>query len=59
MLDRDYYDVWREAGASDLAERCRAQKEEILANHETEPMPQDVKRAVSEIVSSARRNLGD
>ena len=59
LLDRDYYDAWREAGASDLAERCRARKGEILAGHEPEPMPEDVKRAMSEIVSSARRNLGD
>ena len=56
-LDRQYYQTWFDAGASDLAERCRQRKNEILATHTPEPLPADVLREIDRIVAAAGREL--
>lgn len=58
LLDREFYDAWLSAGASDLAERCRQRKEQVLAEHAAEPMDAETARALDEIVAAARRELG-
>lgn len=57
LLDRDYYEAWRESGAKSTEERCRARKEEILKTHEPEPLPHDLARTLDEITAAARRDL--
>ncbi len=51
LLDREFYDAWRDAGAVSTEQRIAARKSEILATHEPEPMPGDMSAAV------ARREL--
>jgi len=58
LLDRQYYDAWNDAGRSDMAERCRAMKEDILVNHRPEPLTADQERDVAEVVEKAKRDLG-
>jgi len=58
LLDRSYYDAWREAGAESLEVRCGRRKEEILAGPGPDPVPEDLDRALDDIVASARRHLG-
>jgi trimethylamine--corrinoid protein Co-methyltransferase len=58
LLDRDFYQAWKEAGAHDTAARCRARRAEILRTHEVEPPTDEFTRAMSEIVAAARRELG-
>ena len=57
LLDREYYQAWRDAGALGAEDRCRARKEKILATAETEPVSSELDRALEDILSSARRNL--
>ncbi len=57
LLDREFYDAWRDAGAVSTEQRIAARKSEILATHEPEPMPGDMSAAVDEIVAAARREL--
>jgi trimethylamine:corrinoid methyltransferase-like protein len=57
LLDRDYYDPWYEGGASTLADRCRQEKERLLATHQAEPVAADLDRELTGIVEAARRHL--
>lgn len=57
LLDRDYYQAWADAGAASTEERCRRRREEILALHYPDPLPDDVDREVETIVEAARREL--
>ncbi len=58
LLDRQYYQAWKDAGASSLEEHCRERKEHILASHAVEPLPADVDREFVRILAAARRELG-
>jgi trimethylamine--corrinoid protein Co-methyltransferase len=58
LLDRAYYDQWREEGSRDTEQRCRRQRQEILEKHEVPPLPSELERELAQIVESARRNLG-
>jgi trimethylamine--corrinoid protein Co-methyltransferase len=57
LLDREYYQAWRDAGAWSMEDRCAARTRAILADHEPEPMPDDLEKAVAGIVAAARREL--
>lgn len=55
LLDRDYYQAWLDRGAPSLEDRCRERKESILRTHRPEPIPDELDKALNEIVASARR----
>jgi trimethylamine--corrinoid protein Co-methyltransferase len=57
MLDRQYYQAWKDAGAPSLEQRCQERKEQILASHTVEPLPADVDREFDRILAAARREL--
>ena len=57
LLDRDYFQAWKDAGAVDTETRCRRRKEEILAGHQAEPVSEELNRALDGIVRAARRHL--
>jgi len=57
LLDRQYYQAWKDVGASGLEERCRERKEGILATHTVESVPADVDREFDRILAAARREL--
>lgn len=57
LLDRQYYQAWVDDGRRDMAARCRAMKERILATHRPEPLPDDVNREVERVLEKARRHL--
>jgi trimethylamine--corrinoid protein Co-methyltransferase len=50
LADKATYSQWVERGATTMEQRAAQQVEEILANHEPEPLPQDVQQGVAEIV---------
>lgn len=58
LLDRDYYEAWREAGALSLEDKCRERKQALLASPEPEPLAEDLAQAMDEAVAAARRELG-
>jgi trimethylamine--corrinoid protein Co-methyltransferase len=57
LLDREFYDAWRAAGAASMEDRCRAQKTEILAAHQPEPVDADLAAELDRIVAAARGDL--
>ena len=57
LLDRRFYEAWRNDSASSLEERCARRKAEILANHRVEPVDADLDKALTGIVQAARREL--
>lgn len=58
LLDRQYYQAWHDAGAASMEDRCRAEAQRLLAVQKPEPIPDDLDRALDDIVRSAR-NAGD
>ncbi len=51
----DSYEAWQAAGAPDTLDEARARVDEILAAHEDEPYPDEVQRALDDLVERARR----
>jgi len=56
LLDREYYQAWLDAGATSTEDRCRAETKRILSEHEVEPVPADLDRALTDIVEAAKRH---
>jgi trimethylamine---corrinoid protein Co-methyltransferase len=57
VLDRNFYEAWRTAGAASAEERCRQRKDELLANHQPEALSDDLSRELDRIVAAARKEL--
>jgi trimethylamine---corrinoid protein Co-methyltransferase len=55
LLDRDYYQAWLDAGAQSMEDRCKAQTQATLDEHEVEPIPEDLDRELTRIVEAARK----
>jgi len=50
LFERSNYDNWLSRGGKDLGERANDQIDNILAEHTPEPLPDDLKAAIHEIV---------
>ena len=57
LLDRKNYDNWLKLGKSDMAERCRELKEEILKERTTEPLPSDMNLEIEALIEKAKIEL--
>lgn len=57
LLDRQFWQAWRDSGAKDMMRRCIERKSEILRSHTSEPLPPDTSKDIHDILESARRNL--
>ena len=53
LFDRRNYDEWAADGAKTLRQRARERLEEILQNHQPEPLPPDVQEKIDEVVNRA------
>lgn len=58
VFERGNYDQWQTAGARSLAARAAERVEEILAEHQPEPLPDDAARAIRAIVRRAEESVG-
>ncbi|MFC1582889.1 trimethylamine methyltransferase family protein, partial [Planctomycetota bacterium] len=58
LLDRNYFAPWLDGGASDMAQRIKTRKDELLATHQAEPMDADLEKEVNRIVQAAKQQLG-
>ena len=58
LLDREYYQAWLDSDSSDMSDRCRKRKEEILRTHVPEPLSSAQGSAINEVLSAAKRELG-
>jgi trimethylamine--corrinoid protein Co-methyltransferase len=57
LLERRYYNAWKEKGASDMEQRCKERKKEIISSYQTEPLTDDLVHELENIVEMAKRNL--
>lgn len=57
ILDRNNYDKWVTKGAKSMGDRCRLNKEEILANHEPVPLPGDIKNDLERVIDRAKKSF--
>jgi len=53
VFDRHNYDRWQAAGCKSLAEQAAERVSKILAEHQPEPLPEDIARKVKAIVQRA------
>jgi len=58
VFERGNYDQWQAAGGKSLAERAVERVEEILADHQPEPLPDDVVQAIKAIIRRAEEQEG-
>ncbi len=53
LFDRNNFERWQAAGSKTLRQKARERVDEILAEHQPEPLPPDVQRRIDEIVNRA------
>ncbi len=54
LFDRRFWDAWARDGGHDLAARCQAMRNQILAKHVPQPMDRATERAIDELLSTAK-----
>jgi trimethylamine:corrinoid methyltransferase-like protein len=54
-LDRTNWDQWAEQGSRDWRARSNAVIDELLANHEVEPLEERVRQEIQQLISSTCR----
>jgi len=59
LADKGTYSQWVESGATTMEQKAARQVEEILSNHQPEPLPPDVQRDVAEIVAREQAWIDD
>jgi trimethylamine--corrinoid protein Co-methyltransferase len=59
VFERGNYDQWQAAGGTSLAERAAERVEEILAEHEPEPLTDDIAQKIKAIVRRAEERFGE
>ncbi len=57
LLDREFYQAWKDAGAKSTEQRCELAVAEILASHTPEPVSDELDSALRAICADARRHL--
>jgi trimethylamine--corrinoid protein Co-methyltransferase len=57
LIDRRVREEWEARGSTSLYERALARAREILAEHQPEPLPADVRQRIRDIVATADREL--
>jgi len=57
LLDRQYYQAWRDQGAIATEAKCAQRKEQLLASHQPEPIAADLARTLDQIVADAKKQL--
>jgi trimethylamine--corrinoid protein Co-methyltransferase len=55
LIDRDARGTWEAKGSTDLTQRAREEARKILKTHQPEPLSDDVKKTIREIVASAEK----
>ena len=57
LIDRRVREDWEAQGATDMHSRALARARDILANHRPEPLPDEARQRIRDIVESADREL--
>jgi trimethylamine--corrinoid protein Co-methyltransferase len=56
LFERGIYKDWERKGSKPLAERAAERVQEILANHQPEPLAEEIKARLSQIVNNGTTN---
>ena len=51
IIDRKQYDMWEAAGSKDMRTRANERAREILANHESPPLPDEAEAVIRDILA--------
>jgi len=57
LIDRTTRGTWEAKGSKDLTQRAREEARRIIKTHQPEPLSDDVKKTLREIVESAEKEL--
>lgn len=57
VFERGNYDQWHAKGGQSLAERASERVDRILAQHQSEPLPDDVARKLTAVVQRAKESF--
>jgi trimethylamine--corrinoid protein Co-methyltransferase len=57
LIDRTTRGTWEAKGGKDLTQRAKEEARRIIKTHQPEPLSDDVKKTLREIVDSARKEL--
>jgi trimethylamine:corrinoid methyltransferase-like protein len=57
LIDRNTRGTWEAKGGLDLTQKAREEVRRVLKTHQPDPLPDDVKKTLGEIVESARKEL--
>ena len=57
LIDRNTRGTWEAKGGKDLTQAAREEARRIIATHQPEPLSDDVKKVLREIVASAEKEL--
>jgi trimethylamine---corrinoid protein Co-methyltransferase len=57
FIDRRVREDWQEQGATDMHARALARARELLEGHRPEPLPDEARRRIRDIVAAADREL--
>ena len=57
LIDRRVREDWQARGSSDMYQRAQARAREILETHVPEPLPDEVRQRLRDIVDAADREL--
>lgn len=57
LLDRQFWQPWRDAGAKDMMQRCIELKDQIMRQHLPQPLENDTRKEIERIVDAARKHL--
>ena len=57
-MDRTRFDIWAKAGSKDFTTRARATVQEILKEHQPDPLPSDIRSQIDIVVDEASEKVG-
>ena len=57
LIDRTTRGTWEAKGGTDMAQRAREEARRIIKTHQPEPLSEDARKTIREIVESAEKEL--
>lgn len=57
LLDRQFWQAWRDNDAKDMMTRCIEKKNAILKSHKPEPVDDDIDKEIKKVLSRAKQEL--
>ena len=57
LMDRNTRSAWEAKGSKDMTELAREKARQIIQTHEPDPLPDDVRKTLRELVTDAQKKL--